>query len=256
MRAVTQVQGGDVNFGLVSEGRGTEKVSSTYLGSPRRDRSRSLDVKTRQADAAGAGGLLTVDTSGLNSLLASMSDFVDLSRDNLRSPDTFISRASPRDRVKELPSYLEGGVLSLLLRGLEAKLEEFKVDKGEWSGILFMNLPAKTKESIVELVQARVPYSDLKQALVKRSGRGLAEIGVELFPPQRKVRSDVVGYIKGCVAMVERLKMLCNGDVDQLALFVATGSLYADLPVNQATAIKNQQCESLQEVVQAGLVLK
>ncbi len=100
--------------------------------------------------------------------------------------------AMNREAMRDLPQFKEGGDLSVYLRGLEAELRELGISKERWRAILLTKLPAKVKELVVELIEGRAQYDVLKGALLKRVGKSIRELGVELFPARRRCQKDRV----------------------------------------------------------------
>ncbi len=88
-----------------------------------------------------------------------------------RNVDPF--SVSPREAVRDIPSYRESGDLAKYLRGLEAELSEFSMPRKYWRGVLLSKLPSKVKNNVVEVVESGGSYQELKRALLKRVGPSL-----------------------------------------------------------------------------------
>lgn len=95
---------------------------------------------------------------------------------------------SPRETIKEIPSFKEGGDLSKYVRGLEAELAELKLPKQHWKTVLLSKLPPKVKDTVVEAIEAGATYAELKGSLLKRVGRSLRELELDVFPQRREGR--------------------------------------------------------------------
>ncbi len=54
--------------------------------------------------------------------------------------------------------------------------------KRYWRGALLTKLPGKVKDSVIELVEGRNSYDQLKAGLLKRIGPSRKEIEMKFFP--------------------------------------------------------------------------
>ncbi len=95
---------------------------------------------------------------------------------------------SPRETIREIPSFKEGGDLSKYVSGLEAELAELKLPKQHWKTVLLSKLPPKVKDTIVEAIEAGATYAELKGSLLKRVGRSLRELELDVFPQRKEGR--------------------------------------------------------------------
>ncbi len=160
-----------------------------------------------------------------------------------------------REAIRDLPQFKEGGDLSVYLRGLEAELTELGIGKERWRAILLTKLPAKVKELVVELIEGRAQYDVLKGTLLKRVGKSIRELGVELFPARRRCQKDRVERVREIVALVKRIGMLCP-DLPSVKLFMAQSFFYSELSATECGVISGQNPTSLDKLIDAAGLLK
>ena len=162
---------------------------------------------------------------------------------------------SPRETIKEIPSFKEGGDLSKYVRGLEAELAELKLPKQHWKTVLLSKLPPKVKDTVVEAIEAGATYAELKGSLLKRVGRSLRELELDVFPQRRRVGKDRVERVKEVIRTVERVSMLCPSRND-IKLFLARGMFCAELTQTECGMVGGQTIKKMDDLVEAACLLR
>ncbi len=69
------------------------------------------------------------------------------------------------------------------------------------------------KDCIVESIEAGVGYEEIKKSLLRRVGKTVRELELELFPPRRRCVKDKVERGREIIQMVERVGMLSNTNI-------------------------------------------
>ncbi len=206
----------------------------------------------------------------MDNMATLMREMKEMQADNRRLRETLIVPREPvtrtvtedelgtlstRDSIKELPSYLEGGDLATFIRGLEAELKELGVEDKHWRSILLLKLPPKIKEQVVEHIEGRKPYPELKCALLTKVGKSLQELEHEFFPPRRRCTKDRVQRVREITTMANRVFMLCPTE-EALKLFVVRGMLYSELPPHECGILSGQGAETVNDLVDATSLLR
>ncbi len=208
--------------------------------------------------------------SAMDNMATLMREMKEMQADNRRLSETLIVPREPvtrtvtadelgtlstRDSIKALPSYSDGGDLATFIRGLVAELKELGVEDKHWRSISLLKLPPKIKNQVVEHIEGRKPYPELKCALLIKVGKSLRELEHEFFPPRRRCTKDRVQRVREITTMANRVFMLCPTE-EALKLFVVRGMLYSELPPHECGILSGQGAETVDDLVDATCLLR
>ncbi len=87
-------------------------------------------------------------------------------------------------------------------------------------------------------------------ALLKRVGKSIQELGVELFLAHRRCQKDRVVRAGEIVTIVKHIGMLCP-DLPSVKLFIAENFFYSELSATESGVISGQNPISLDKLINA-----